>query len=116
MAREEFSKRTRELWVKRIERWQASQLDVEEFAAEIGVHPQSIRNWKRRLETEADSALIDATTREVSKQPLTFIEMKPPTAQASSIEIVLPSRISVRIGHDFDAIALKRVLDVLERR
>jgi len=42
----------REVWVRRIERLQDSDLNAKEFAAELGVNHQTLLHWKYRLARE----------------------------------------------------------------
>ena len=43
----------RVVWEKRIERLRSSDLTFAEFAAETGVNPHSLKQWKYRLDREA---------------------------------------------------------------
>jgi hypothetical protein len=115
MARE-----SREVWVKRVERWRESGLRANEFAAELGVSAATLAQWKYRLAAEARSAAPSpATTERVA-----FVEVSAtaePTVPAkaaaeSTFEIVLPRGITVRVPSGFDASALRRLLDAMTAR
>src|SRR5437588_1547497 len=47
MARE-----SRQVWVKRVERWRDSELTAKEFAAEIGINASRLQHWRWRLNAE----------------------------------------------------------------
>lgn len=42
----------REIWVKRVERWQDSSLSAKEFAAELGISHHTLEHWRYRLARE----------------------------------------------------------------
>ena len=44
-----MAKTSREVWAKRVERWEASDLTAKEFAAELGVNPRTLSHWKWML-------------------------------------------------------------------
>jgi hypothetical protein len=113
----------RETWAKRIERWTDSGLTAKEFAAELGIRPDTLKWWKWRLGAKgraSQSRPKPAPTLTVRRSPapitpLTFIEMTA-AVRSDPIEVVLPTEIRVRVPSTFDEGALARVLDVLERR
>ena len=47
---------TRELWSKRVERWKDSGLSAREFAAEMGINPQTLSYWRWKLGKNASKA------------------------------------------------------------
>jgi hypothetical protein len=47
--------------------------------------------------------------------PLTFVEMSDPI-EGEALEVVLPSRVRIRVRPGFDVATLGRLLDVLEAR
>ncbi len=122
---------SRETWAKRVERWTDSGLTAKEYAAEAGLNAHSLAWWKWRLGAEgrprrstrvevsaSRSALSAASTSSSSSsttRPLTFVEV-PTSERAGSLEIVLPSQVRIRVPSAFDASALGRLLDVLEKR
>jgi hypothetical protein len=116
MARE-----SKEVWAKRVERWRESGLRASEFAAELGVNAGTLAHWKYRLAAEARAERPSAPT---TTEAIAFVEvdtpaepMVPPqTATRSPFEVVLPSGITVRVPAQFDAAALRRLVDVMTGR
>src|SRR4051794_32377521 len=53
MARE-----SREVWLKRVERWRESGLSVKEFARELGINAHTLAGWRWRLRAEDRSTPI----------------------------------------------------------
>ena len=116
-----MSKRaTRETWVNRVERWKDSGLSAREFASELGISEPALKWWKWKLAAEASGAPMQKGKRrrvvETAKPTVTFVEVPRPASRRPSIEIVLPSRVRVRLRDEFDASVLERVLGVLEAR
>jgi transposase len=106
---------SREAWAKRVERWRDSGLTAKEYAAKVGVKAHSLSWWKWRLSSGATWRKRSPRTRRVTADPLTFVEMTSPLVH-ESLEVVLPSSIRIRVPSTFDAPALGRLLDLLERR
>jgi hypothetical protein len=112
MARE-----SREVWVKRVERWQESGLRAHEFAGELGVNAATLAQWKYRLAAEAREGRANAPATEAVE----FVELDttaapvtPEPARSGTVfELLLPSGIAVRVPSDFDADALRRLVDVM---
>jgi hypothetical protein len=117
---ETAAREPRETWVKRVERWKDSGLSSKEYATEIGVREPSLKWWKWRLAREAAGATVSQDKRcrapSATKPAVTFVEVPRLIATRSSIELVLPSRIRVRLQNDFDSAALERLLGVLGAR
>ena len=113
-------KATRETWAKRVERWKDSGLSAREFASELGISEPSLKWWKWKLAAEVSGAAPRERKRrrgvDAEKATVTFVEVPRATSRRPSIEIVLPSRIRVRLCDEFDASVLERVLGVLEAR
>lgn len=79
-----------------------SGLSVSAFAARGGLDAQRLYVWRRRLAGEASST-----------SPA-FIEVRS-AAAVEPMEIVLATGHVVRVAPSFDAVALRRLLDVLEQ-
>jgi hypothetical protein len=115
MARE-----STEVWVKRVERWQESGLRAHEFAAELGVSATTLAQWKYRLAAEARKGQATAP----AEESVEFIEVDAtaapiapkPNRSEPVFEVLLPSGISVRVPSDFDAGALRRLVDAMTAR
>ncbi len=133
----------RDAWARRVEEWKRSGLTAKQFAARHDIKPETLKWWKWRLGREAASkhpkptrakakTLARRSSRRPSKarshrraratsealSPITFVEMSAPARAAGTepLEIVLPSGVRLRVPTDFDAVALGRLLDVLDGR
>lgn len=117
MARE-----TRDVWVKRVERWLDSGLTAKEFAAEIGVNPNTLASWRWRLRREGAGRPEPG---DAGTAALPFVELiaatagaEAPTAAAPEevepLELVLAKGRRLRIPVRFDPGTLQRVLTALE--
>ena len=116
MARE-----SREVWAKRIERWGETGLTAEEFADEVGVNVHTLRHWKWLLGNRPP------VRRSLCPAP-PFVEVVGPFVadpgdrapdadrKLEAIELVLPSGVRIRVPSQFDASALRRMVDALEGR
>lgn len=106
----------REIWAKRVERWQASDLTAKEFAAEIGVNDRTLAHWKWLLGKEAAARSPAEGRRRHRREVVRFTELKvEPTAlfSGSPIEIVVDGGLVVRVDRQFDEDTLRRVLGVV---
>jgi hypothetical protein len=106
----------REIWAKRVERWQSSELTAKEFAAEIGVNEHTLAHWRWRLAKEETARPRRAARREGSSSAVTFTELPIEPSRSvpvSSIEIVVDSGLAIRVSTSFDEDTLRRVLSVV---
>ena len=106
--------RGREVWEPRVRRLEESDLTVAEFAAELGVNPNTLSYWKWRLGKEAR----DGRKRSAASQTKPrFVEVKPPEPSPVSaperIEIVLEGGMLVRVPAAFEPETLRRVISAL---
>ena len=114
---------SRETWAKRIERWKDSGLTAKEYAAELGIKAHTLSWWKWRLSSAvtptpmATARARQATSKRMptSATTLTFVEV-PSAIAPEPLEVVLPSSIRIRVPAAFDAMALGRLLEVLDAR
>jgi hypothetical protein len=113
---------TQETWSKRVGQWKSSGLTAAEFGRKLGVSEKSLRWWKWRLKSLGrEWAKTKTQTPEGKRQcaspvsALTFVEMTAAT-RSERMEVVLASGTRVLLAPDFDATALARLLDALERR
>ena len=106
----------RDEWRKRIERWRASGLSAEAFAAELGTKPATLKFWKYRIETEARGATAGRTQRRKAAGSASFVEVRAAVSTAASFVLELSSSRRLQIPTGFDEVALVRLLAVLERR
>ncbi len=115
MARE-----TRETWKKRVERWANSGRTAKEFAAQIGVNPQTLTYWKWRLSSEATptprAAAVPAIPSFVEVVAPLLADEAPTSAGSQPLELLLPRGLVLLIPPTFDAETLRRVVDVLGGR
>jgi hypothetical protein len=106
---------SREVWIKRIERWRESGLGAKEFAQQAGVEVDRLRHWKWRLAKE-NRATNAASADSTPSSPFPFVEMTPTPAKDRDdpiIEVVAPSGFCIRVPVRFDADTLRRVLAVV---
>lgn len=105
----------REVWAKRVERWQSSELTAKEFAAEIGVNDRTLAHWKWILGKEGTTrsparrrrdrgAVVKFT--EVAVEPRALTSVSP-------IVIVVGGGLVIRVDRQFDEDTLRRVLGVV---
>ncbi len=93
--------------------WRSSGLTGWDFARRAGVSEGSLRWWKWHLACEALDRASKKAGRDVA--PLTFVVVTSAVAR-EPFEIVLTTGVPVRVPSDFDATAVGRLLEVLERR
>ena len=114
---------SREVWAKRVERWQDSGLTAKEFAAELDVSPNSLTFWKWKLR-QSNNATDPRPSRklDVAKHadaPTSFLQLVPtssPPVNVAHFEVVFASGVVVRVPPDFDEPALRRLAGVLGGR
>jgi hypothetical protein len=113
MARE-----SRDTWAKRVERWRASGLTTEEYAAEIGVKANTLKHWSWVLGRDRRS--VAPPRRAARQREPAFVEVSPPRdvpqTSAEPIEVVVRDGVRVRVPTVFDVDALRRVIAALEVR
>ena len=116
MARE-----SRDIWKKRVERWVDSGLSAREFAAEIGVNVHTLTHWKWQLGQQTGRP----EAAQVPRAPPSFVEVVAPLAGAAlsptaaapaAFELEFARGIRLRVPANFEAAALRRLVDVLESR
>ena len=119
-------------WAKRVERWAESGLTAKEFAAELGVEPQALMNWKWKLRAEQKRAVGGSVEARPSKHDgAQFLRVvrtgdEPnaraksnavpapiPTAATGPLEVVFANGVTLRITKDFDESTLLRVVGLL---
>jgi len=93
-------------WREVIRDQAASGLSISAFCREQEVSPASFFSWRRRLAAEG---------REEGAGKFVSIELAPPESQARqpTFEVALPNGLRVHVPPQFDADALRELLDVL---
>jgi hypothetical protein len=107
---------TRDVWMKRVERWKDSGLTAKEFALEIGVNHHTLTHWKYQLERKGKGRRSDAAGGQTSPRP-SFVEVSSSMlVRGEHIEVVVKGGDVVRVPVGFDGVTLERVLDVLRQQ
>jgi hypothetical protein len=117
-------KTSREVWAKRVQRWQESDLTAAEFAAEIGINARTLSYWKWRLgkearETSRRSKRRQRSTRRGERGASTrakFVEVTGVGPNAERIELVVDAGVVVRVPDGFEAETLRRVLATMSSK
>lgn len=116
--------------MKRVERWRNSGLSAKDFANEIGVNENTLKNWSWRVAAEERAAERAAPLARVARtedKPLHFVEVttamaapsaaepaaSPPPVSSEKLELVLPSGMTVRVPSSFEPATLRRLLTVV---
>jgi transposase len=97
--------RKEQQWRRWIEDWRASGLSVRAFCARQGLALPSFYGWRRELQRRDAAQPVFVPVRVVGENV---------TAPGRSIEVVLGSGRTVRVGPGFDAATLQQVVAVLE--
>jgi len=117
-----------QLWRERVEAWRESGLTQLEFCRLQGIAQTSLSRWKAELakrDRARASTAVPESSCPGSPEALGWTELRLPSARAarseawpdaSGFEIVLPHGWSVRMGPQFEAEPLRRLLSVLEER
>ena len=87
-------------------------------ARQYDVNANQVFSWRKRYR-EDPHQLCDAAAPQLIPVTITAGQdgvAAPPSAVAEKIEIDVVGKYRVQVGSSFDGIALRRVLDVLERR
>jgi transposase-like protein len=121
------SRVAREEWARRVERWRDSGLSCAEFAAELGINPRTLTYWRYILRKEARGEkrtwprrkLAGGAASKTHRVPAAatvaapFVEVQAVT-RLSQFELELRGGRRLSVSRDFDATALRRLLEVLE--
>jgi transposase-like protein len=97
---------TRDVWREHVERLGSSGLTAAQYAERWGVNASSLKVWRWKLGRES--------RQEPAKSAVAaLVELRAPEDQRVELELHGGQRL--RIPATFDAVALRRLLDVLER-
>lgn len=109
-----MARASREVWLKRIERFRDSGLTAAEFAAEVGVNVNTLKNWIWRVSSEAKQATVAPSVKQhaatkvsakrTSRRATQVVEVVGalPAPPSASYEVTLPSGVSLRLPTDFE--------------
>jgi transposase len=100
-------RREEPFWRECVQRWAASGLSAQEFAAREGVRKERLFFWKRRLRESSAIAVAGVSFAKVEIQPARA------KVTSAALEVVTRSGHTVRLGADFDEGALRRLLTIL---
>jgi transposase-like protein len=110
------------IWKKRVERWVASGQSCKEYAAHIGVNPNTLAGWRWKLKRQAaaSSAVQDDTAQGAAIGRPEFVDVTKQLAavlanESGLIELEVGGAV-VRLRGQVDAEALSKVIGVLEAR
>jgi hypothetical protein len=104
---------SRAQWQKRVAQWKKSGLRAEDFAAQQGLNPGTLRWWSSKL--RRPTARVAEPAAEVSFArlvPVDTASARP--AEPATLEVVLTSGRVVRVRPGFDATLLRELLTALE--
>jgi transposase len=91
---------------------------VSKVARHYEVNANQVFGWRKRYRDEARAPAVRSAPQlipvMVTAEPDAVVTQ--PSTAAAAIEIAVAGKYRVRIGSGFDGQALRRVLDVLERR
>jgi len=114
-----MARTSRETWAKRVEKWKASGLTAAEFAAKAGVTASSLSWWKWQLGLRRKKKPVKRrgshSRSSAAVSPLTFVEMSA-ALRGEPFEIVLANGSRIRVPVEFDADALDRLVQALDKR
>jgi hypothetical protein len=98
-----------QFWQMVLDTFKSSELSIRQFCKQEGLSEPSFYSWRKRL-TRVDASDAD---KEAVCQPDPFIQVSLPTEQHGSLELVLSSGHTLRIGSGADSQTLTTVLSAL---
>ena len=99
-------------WSEHVRAWRASGETAAVYCERAGLNRGTLAWWASKLRNEKPPSNVGAPR---SPARTSFVEVTPLAVHAGSFELELASVI-VRVPVDFDAPALRRLLDTLEAR
>jgi hypothetical protein len=110
-------KTSAEEWQKRVERWRASGLTADQFAAELGINAGTLKFWQYKLRKEKRIEGVrkrcSAGKSAVSTTAPAFVEVRSSYGDAR-FELELRNGRLIRVPEGFDGNALERLVAILE--
>ena len=109
-----------QFWRDHVAGWKSSGLSLRLYSEEHGLKAGTLGSWNSRLKAQAADAPASSAGPE-AKAAFLAVHVADPTVpmpepRDERIELTLPGGCVVRIGRDFDAVTLERLLDIVERR
>ena len=121
----QFDLDKQQLWLRRVQRWQRSQLTIRDYCARHHLSEPSFYGWKRVLAERgllspagAGAAAAQANS-DVGSPTSLFVAATladtdvAPQPRTQPLEVVLPDGLVVRVAAGFDAYTLQRLLALL---
>jgi hypothetical protein len=109
-----------QFWRDHVAGWKSSGLSLRLYSEEHGLKAGTLGYWNSRLKAQAADALTSSTGSETAATFLAVHVAEPAVSVSEPrddrIELVLKGGSVLRVGRGFDAMALDRLLDVIERR
>ncbi len=113
MSKEQKESRNdqQQFWQMVIETWKSSGLSVRNFCKQEGLSEPAFYSWRRKL-TQDDEPEVDK-----QKEPRSsaFIEVSMPKNDPVTLELVLSSGNTLRIGSGTDNKTLSNVISILQQ-
>jgi hypothetical protein len=97
-------------WRQMLGRWRKSGLAAHAFCRQHGLSVANLYAWRRTLAARDAETVTFAPVRVLPEESLS----NSPPAGSAAFELVLANQRVLRIGCDFDAATLQRLLRVLE--
>jgi len=94
-------------WKEQIEAWQGSGLQQTEYCRQNNLKYHRFTYWKEKLIRPAEPP--------VCLVEVPFEQTIPPRASSGSLGLVLANGYRIEVDRDFDPVALKQLIHVLER-
>ena len=108
MAKQKYWTRARAK--RELATWRTSGLSLAEYARQQGLTANRLYRWKRRLEPSRD---MERALAVAAPAFLPVRVVSPVVVSSAPFEIVLDDPVRVRVPADFDATALRRLLETV---
>ena len=103
---------SRDVWAKRVERWESSGQTAAAFARELGINARTLTYWRYALKRGAKPPRRRAGPREVPAAS-SFLKLEA-SASTEPFELELSGGRRLRVPASFDEAVLRRLLAILE--
>ena len=108
-----MGRETREVWKKRVERWENSGLTAEAFASRAGVRATTLRHWRWQLGAEGRGWKAQAKSKPRFVEVVSSGEPAGEPRGPDGFELVLAGGALLRIPARVESKALRQVVAVL---